>query len=363
MVESLKGNVLTVLGPVKPGELGVTLTHEHLFLDAVKSRFYEPANATERNMAYEPVKMKNLWWLQKNPSCNLDNLRLRDYDEAVKEVMMFKVEGGGSIVDVTSKGLNGDPLALKKISLQTGLKVVAGTGYYVSRSHPDGMDSRSVDELAEEMERDIMYGFGETSVRAGIVGEIGVETVDPKEFSFHRNEEKVLRAAGRVQCSTGVAVSVHPPQNTDEEHTTAWWALKILDILRDEGADLSKVIICHLSRSVDDLDLQVEVARRGSYIEYDQWGGNIRVIPKYGTDRPSDLQLVKAAKELIKRGCLERMLFSHDVWLKIKRVRYGGCGYAHLLRSIVPRLLWEGVTGSQIRTILIENPARVSSFS
>jgi len=57
---------------------------------------------------------------------------LTDIREAVDEVMELKKFGGNSIVDVTNSGFGRDSMALKDISLETGVNINMGSGYYIA---------------------------------------------------------------------------------------------------------------------------------------------------------------------------------------------------------------------------------------
>ena len=46
-----------------------------------------------------------------------------------------------------------------------------------------------------------------------------------------------------------------------------------------------------------------------------------------------DAGSVVALKRLIDAGCLERLLLSHDIAMKVQLTRYGGWGYAHLVKE------------------------------
>jgi phosphotriesterase-related protein len=47
------------------------------------------------------------------------------------------------------------------------------------------------------------------------------------------------------------------------------------------------------------------------------------------------------------------------VWTKTQLRSFGGMGYDHLLRRIVPELQRRGVSAADVRTMLVENPARL----
>jgi len=48
--------------------------------------------------------------------------------------------------------------------------------------------------------------------------------------------------------------------------------------------------------------------------------------------------------------------------MKIQLTRYGGWGYAHLLKNVVPLLKRRGFDESEITTLLVENPQRVLAW-
>ena len=66
-----------MLGAVDADAMGVTLPHEHLLIDFTVM-FKEPAAASDKGRAYQPVSLANLGWVRQNFNANLDNLRLLD---------------------------------------------------------------------------------------------------------------------------------------------------------------------------------------------------------------------------------------------------------------------------------------------
>src|SRR5437762_11111979 len=157
--------IRTVLGDIGSETIGITLPHEHLLID-FKVMFTEPASASDKGRAWEPVSLANLGWVRQNFNANLDNLRLTDERMAADEILLFKHAGGRTVVDPTPKTLARDPLALARIARATGLNIVMGAGYYVHASHPADMDRRTVDDLAREMIADVTIGIADTGVHA-----------------------------------------------------------------------------------------------------------------------------------------------------------------------------------------------------
>lgn len=335
-------SVMTVLGPIAPEQLGVTLMHEHLLLDATPW-FREPEAASLRPVAYGPVSIEVLGILHNDPFICLDNCRLFDEETTIDEVRRFRLAGGNTIVDPTCRGIGRDPLALQRVSRATGLNIVMGAGYYLEPAHPRHVRQMSLEAIAEEIERDVVDG--DQGVRAGIIGEIGIS----KDFT--PEEEKVLRAAARAQKATGVPLEVHLPGW--ERH-----AGRVLDVVAEEGGDLRRAILCHMNPSGEDFDYQAGLVARGAWLEYDMIGMDYFYADQQAQS-PSDEENARAIARLRDAGLLGNVLLSQDIFIKIQLVRYGGTGYAHILDHFVPRLRRHGFTNDDIATLLIDNPRRV----
>ncbi|MFN8593373.1 MAG: hypothetical protein U0031_18100 [Thermomicrobiales bacterium] len=334
--------VMTVLGPIDAEQLGVTLMHEHLLLDATPW-FQEPPEASRKATAYQPVSIEILGQLRNDPFMNLDNCKLFDEATAIAEVMHFRLAGGQSVIDPTCRGIGRDPRALQRIARATGLHIVMGTGYYLHPAHPPHVKEMTVESIAAEIEHDVSEG--EFGVRSGIIGEIGIS----KDFTTE--EEKVLRGAARAQRITGVPLEVHLPGW--ERHGG-----RVLDVIADEGADLQSTVLCHMNPSGLDTDYQVALAQRGAWLEFDMIGMDFFYADQ-SAQSPSDDDNAFAIRRLRDHGLLGKVLVSQDVFIKIQLVRYGGTGYAHILEHFVPRLRRHGFTEHEIDMLLIGNPRRV----
>jgi phosphotriesterase-related protein len=344
----LTGMVQTVLGPVVPEELGITLTHEHLLSD-ISCTFREPTDPDEQRMALEPVSLENLWWVRYHWASNLDNRKLSDEATAIAEALHYKQMGGQTIVDASNIGLARNPTGLARIARATGLHIVMGTGYYIAASHPADMDQRSEDHITEEIIREVTEGVDQTDIRAGLIGEIGCS------WPWQENEKKVMRAAAQAQRNTGAPLMIHPGR--DEAAP-----LDIVRALEDAGADLQHTIMAHIERTMFDMELILELASTGVYLEYDLFGHESSFYPLAAIDMPNDAQRLAQLQELVVKGCLRQILMAHDICTKTRLTRYGGHGYAHILRNVVPRMRQKGFLDDHIQTILVENPRRVLTF-
>lgn len=339
--------VLTVLGPIAPDELGITLPHEHLISD-VSSYFPEPDSALRRELRERKVEMSLLGALRRDPHLVKDNVRLDDVDTIVDELSDFKRAGGSTIVELTSIGLGRDVQGLRASSAATGIHVVAGTSFYEHRMHPYSLRGKKVEEIADIFVCEIHEGIDGTGIRAGIIGEVGVSS------PIHPDEEKVLQAAASAHVATGAAINVH--------HSFGREALASIEILVRAGVRSERVILSHIDGRCSDPDYQMAVAESGAYIEFDGFGIEW-YVDNLGEAPPRDTERITALLRLIEAGFLDRILISQDVFTKSQLKRYGGWGYDHILVNVVPMMHRAGLTDGQIHRIMVDNPSRVLALS
>jgi len=168
---------------------------------------------------------------------------------------------------------------------------------------------------------------------------------------FTAEEEKSLRAAARAQRRCGLPLMVHLP---------GWFRLghQVLDIVEAEGADLRHTVLCHMNPSHDDLAYQCGLAARGAFIEYDMIGMDFFFADQQ-VQCPSDEEAARAIVQLAESGYLDRILVSHDVFLKMMLKRYGGNGYGYILRHFLPRLVRHGLGQAELNVLMQDNPRSV----
>ena len=300
--------VITVSGTIRPEELGLTYTHEHLLIDAM-----------DHYPSYEYV--------------------IDDEDLVAQELREFTGRGGRSICDVTLDEIGRNPQALVRLSKRAGINILMGCGWYREFGYPRIVAERTSRELAALLVQEIEVGVRDTGVRAGFIGEIGTgrHFVKPAE-------ERVFRAAALAQAQTGVAITTH---------TTRWGTLAMEQIamLQEFGADLHRVIIGHLGDRIGVRHL-LPLAEKRVYIEVDNIG--------YLDYQPEWVRADNVAA-LVQEGFGSQVLLSEDI-CSLRHLKYmGGKGYGYLLEVFVPLLRERGVTQEQIQQILVANPARVFS--
>lgn len=327
--------VTTVLGEREVRDLGIALPHEHLFA---------------------------------NLGHTAPGSLLADPAAAQSEVEAFRAAGGGTIVDLTSAELTGgaygrawpgpasdlqatdtrsvaNVAALARISAETGVHVIAGTGHYREPFlDREWIDRHSVDEVADSLVRDLTEGFPGTGVRAGIIGEIASNA-----WYMTSAEERSFRAAARAQLRTGARISTH---------ATDWpTGLAQLRLLGEEGVAPEDVIIGHVD-TVPDPDYPLRLAEAGAWVQLDTFfhckaGGAI--VPGPFAHR------VAVLRRLIDAGHAGRVLLSHDVCVPALLARNGGTGYTFLLQEGREALIDAGIEAEFIDAALTANVGRALS--
>ena len=345
---------MTVLGPIEASALGTTITHEHIFID-LSCYLTPPKPGEDPGTFFDPVTIKNLHTLHRDPYGNRDNCILDDVGLAVREAEVFKSLGGGTIVDVTLVDIGRNVEALAEVSRRTGLNIVAGCGHYIRSAYPPGVAEMSEQQLTDELLREIRDGIGDTGIRPGVIGEIGTgHPIDPLEH-------KMLRAAARAHRETGLAISIHV-------HAPGRRGHEVLDTLLTEGARPDKIILGHIDASLAHLDIELSeavdyiesLAARGCYIEFDLCGNSYYFVTKEASWwLPSDRERAKALARLCRSGYGDRLLLSQDVGHKHYLREFGGWGYGHVLGAFSHHMRKAGIDQSAISDFLITNPARV----
>jgi len=338
--------VTTVLGQIERESLGITLPHEHIFID-LRNEFTPPSDPEKLRLSKEHITLENYGVLRRNPYAIKENLILDDLDLAVEEVKRFAGLGGKTIVECTCTGIAPSPDRLRELARLSGLNIIAGSGYYTHDTHPADMNEWTPEKIADDIIREITVGVGNTDIRAGVIGEIGLS--DP----IHPNEMK---------CLAGTAIAFRQVPTPIQIHTHPWGrnALPAVAALTDNNVDPGRVAICHIDVEFD-LNYLRSLLETGVYVQFDNFGKEFYINKAdrgyAGGNFATDLERVRVIKELLDWGYADRILVTNDICLKQMLHRYGGWGYDHILANIVPMMLDEGIPQQTIDGFLIDNPA------
>ena len=124
-------------------------------------------------------------------------------EEMIAELQLFKQAGGDTLCDLyDSCGPRLMAANLPRMSQESGIKIVAGTGYYMDCFLSEEVKMMNEDELADNIVKEIMEGIGDTGVRCGVIGEIGCS------WPLTPIERRTLRAAGIAQRQTGIIYQI-----------------------------------------------------------------------------------------------------------------------------------------------------------
>lgn len=316
--------VPTVTGSIPVEQLGRTLAHEHVFVVGEEFRQNYQADWDEEEKIAQAV---------------------RDLNE-------LKSLGIDSIMDPTVIGLGRYIPRIQRIAEQTDLNIVVATGVYTYNEVPfqfhfsgPGLLFDVPEPMTELFVNDIENGIAGTGVKAAFL-KCAIE-----EQGMTPGVERVMRAVAQAHVRTGVPITVH----TNVHNRSGLDAQRVL---REEGADLTKVVIGHSGDSTD-LDYLMELADAGSILGMDRFGLDVLL--------PFE-QRVGTVAELVERGYADRMVLAHDAscfidWFdpQAKAQAVPNWNYRHISEDVLPALLERGVSQEQIQTMLVDNVRRYFS--
>ena len=153
-------------------------------------------------------------------------------------------------------------------------------------------------------------------------------------------EAKILRAAARAGLATDAAIGSHTIQGRVVRDQ--------LNVLEDAGYTPAHFIWIH-AQAEPDFDLNLEIARRGAWIEYD-WIGN--------PDAFDDDFYLRRIQALLDAGLGHRVLLSHDRgWYDPSRPN-GGVPqpFTYISQHLIPKFLAAGVDNATIEQLTRTNP-------
>ncbi|GAA3689007.1 phosphotriesterase-related protein [Yimella lutea] len=314
-------SIPTVTGTVESAELGRVLVHEHVFVVNEEYRQNFQGDWDEEGKIADAV---------------------RDLNE-------LKGLGIDTILDPTVLGLGRYIPRIQKIAAQTDLNIVVATGVYTYNEIPfqfhysgPGLLFDVPEPMTELFVKDLTEGIADTGVRAGFL-KCAIE-----EQGMTPGVERVMRAVAQAHVRTGAPITVHT-----NPHTRS--GLEAQRVLREEGVDLTKVVIGH-SGDTTDLDYLAELADAGSLLGMDRFGLDV-LLPF--EDR------VRTVVDLVERGYAEKIVLAHDAscfidWFdpEAKRQVVPKWNFRHISEDVLPALRDGGVSDDDIETMLVANPRR-----
>lgn len=353
--------IITVRGPVPARELGLTSMHEHVIADG-SSYFQEPRGWAKRSLDPDgPLTLENVGVIRRELQSHRENLRLDDAEVAVAELRELADLGGRTVVEQSCSGLRADVQALRRVSEESAVHIVAATGLYIEPSWPRSFLELGVDELQSWMVGEVEEGIGGTGIRAGHIGEIGVST-------FSEREQRALRAAAGAAVETGLSMTIHPGFEPGIDGRA------IADLLDDTEIPPERVVLGHsdaffvehsIERLVSDpsswalrLAYHRELLARGYNLAVDCFGHDWSVESR-DLVAEADWQRAAGLLALLREGHASQLVLGCDVFMRASRRNGGGLGYTRLLEWLVPLLRALEVPRADVEQMLVANPARL----
>jgi phosphotriesterase-related protein len=298
--------LITTLGPKSAEKLGKILPHEHVFVDL--RTWDKPGYAEARA---------------------LDVIALM-----APELERIKKLGFTAIVECSTVGVGRRADLDRAVSEATDFPIVVPTGIYREPWIPPFGHEWSENRLFNWMLSELNEGIEASGVRAGWIKlSAGDDGITP-------TEAKILRAAARAGAKTNAVIGSHTIKGRV--------VLEQLDIIEQSGYSADRFISIH-SQAEPDFSLNLQVARRGAWIEYDGIGG-------WG----EDATYVENINKLLDAGFGEKLLLSHDRGWYDPALPGGGTPkpYTYLSEVFLPKLEASGVDRKTIDDILAKNPFR-----
>lgn len=313
------GTISSMRGYIKPSDLGSTLMHEHIAVLTPGIRENWPHYFNEEEF-----------------------LKIADY-----KLNELHSRGIQSIVEVTPPDCGRDIRLLKKVQDLSPINIILCTGMYYDI--PIFWLYKDADEMAGAFIKDIKEGIQGSEITASIIK----LATDDNAGGLNEQNEKCLRAGARAHRATGVPVTTHtgPPKVGLEQQR----------VLREEGVDLSRVIIGHIGDTTD-TDLQKKLMDEGSTIGMDRFG-----IYSEGMTITFDERVDTVAK-LCLEGYADRMILSHDhmCWIDWDLINLIPAWpdinknlYTHISDDVFPALRERGVSEEQLNQMMVKNPRRL----
>ena len=342
-------SVQTVLGPIDPSKLGVTLMHEHApVIDWAELYEVPPAPIA-------PIREQML----------STTVRLLDrFRGTLGEGM-----GPGAIVECTPIRVGRYPRLLVELARRTKVHVIACTGFWCEALAPQhpwaiqlGQRKDAVKKIARLYIREITEGMEDphrkwgqafTKIKVGIIKCATSKFMRPSERRCHE-------AAAIASRETGCPITTH---------TTDGGGLEEARLFLEGGVKPEKIIIGHQGnlddRETDDAhEYHRQLTALGCHVQFDRVGH----AEKYGNEK-----IARQIKRLIDAGHVRQVLLSHDNGPFFNNDYTGGkasrsdwkiteSDYTVVTTGLVEAMQKLDVSKAEIRTMLVENPRRVLAF-
>ena len=295
--------LVTTLGPMTRDQLGMILPHEHVFVDL----------RTPDQPGYAEADPQ-------------DVVRLM-----APQIERIKALGVTALVECSTGGVGRRADIDRAVSEATGFPIVVPTGNYREPWIPSWVAEASEEALRDWMLAELTDQIEASGVRAGWIklsaGDDGITAL----------EARILRAAAAAALKTNAVIGSHTIKGRV--------VMDQLDIVEAAGYDPSRFISIH-TQEEPDRDMNLAIARRCAWIEYDSIG------------RTDDDVLIELIHRVLDAGFGDQLLLSHDRGWYDPAQPGGGepKPYTHLSEVLIPKLKRSGIDDETIVKLTHDNP-------
>ena len=305
--------VMTVNGPIRPGDMGFTLTHEHILADFIGAEKY----SRDRYSVNEV------------------------YNTALPYLMEVKRKGCTTFVDCSPAYLGRDVKLFRRLANATGLQIITNTGYYGAVGEkflPKHVYSESAEQIAARWIAEWSDGIEGTDIKPGFI-KTSVDTAP-----LTSTQRKIIEAAAITHLATGLTIAIHTGNGEANKEE--------LEILKKYGVSPAARIWVHAQKETDKT-YHVEAAKAQSWVEFEDV--NPETIPL----NVDYLQNMKS------NNLLNRVLVSHDSgWYNVGEPSGGKYkDYNSIIDLLIPELKKHNFTQEEIDNIFVKNPAKALTIN
>ena len=302
--------VMTVQGPVPYASLGITDAHNHL-------------------------------WIEPVPGANPGNPVLAQYDLILKELVSYREQGGGTILDCQPGGCGRDGNRLLALSKASGVNLVACTGFHRRKYYPpdfwlwDASARQVSDYFVAELEHGLVETLESASpVRAGFI-KVALEA------AWAECPAAALEGAAAAAQMTKAVLEIHTEKGSLAEKACIYFT--------ERGLLPGQLVLCHMDKRPD-LSLHKALAGFGVLLEYDTF-----FRPKYN---PS-ANLWPLLEGMLNAGLSGHIALATDM-AEAEQYHYigSGPGLASLPEEIQNQLKEKGIPEAARMQLLGGNIAR-----
>lgn len=361
----MEKKVRTVLGDIRPEEMGYTSMHDHAFLDMGPAADYLASiffDVQPEKLVFTP---ENYNYLKGGTFLLCKELQtVDDLEGLTREYQYFADVGGRTVVDAAPASARGDVWKLAELSRRTGLHFICATGVYHETAIPPELRNRDVDFYYQYMKKEVDEGIDGTQIRPGMLkGALNL---------CSDTERNVIEACMKLSAETGLSVHIHTEPTVDGDDIVS-----ILDTLSGKyGVGTNRVHVCHMDNRLvasnmvmdflEDLTVQRELdleahkklLDRGYSIGLDTWGMPIQNPNMF---MPDDFDRLKALIVLIDMGYGDQITLGNDFSSKMEWRACGGYGctrFAEFGGELMEMMGRE----DQYHKLVYENPMRIMQF-